>query len=267
MALRRGEGLALRRGLGAVLVLALSAAAVAGCTGSPGSTASPTPSGTDPAALQASDARGQLAGLVATAQDRHYTAAYTQTVKGRAVATLRVTLAATDSWQVVVAGGALGGTVDVALTRTAAGLYQCPLTPTPTCLSAGSALPGRADPRFQHIFTDWLAVLRDPKSAISVDAAQPVRGAKGRCFSVEPNTAALAAPLDAGVYCFDTDGTLTAATIAAGTLLLSGAPAAAPAAVTLPGPVVPGSLLGTAAPPTPPPTTPPAATSSPSRTP
>jgi hypothetical protein len=245
-----------------VLALALGAVGVAatGCTGGARGDGqpSPTPSTTGSADLQAAEARGQLAGLVAAALDRHYAASYTQKAKGRAAGTLRVSLLGADAWQVVVAGGALGGTVDVALTRTPAGLYQCPLQPTPSCLSAGSALPGRSDPRFQHIFTDWLSVLRDPRSAISVDSAQPPAGARGRCFSVEPNVAALAAPLDAGVYCFDPDGTLTAATIAAGTLILVGAALPAPASITLPGPVVPGAPLGTAAPPTPPPTTAPA---------
>ncbi len=248
----------------AALAIVLAAAA-AGCTGTPPDVAtSPSAAPTGSAALQPDDAWGQLAGRVAAAQDRHYVASYTQTVKGRPVSTLTVTIATNGDWSVVVPGGALGGTATVLLAHTAAGVYQCPLLPTPTCLSAGAALPAKSDPHFQHLFTDWLGVLRNRQSAISVDAAAPIAGARGSCFSVEPNAAGLAAPLDAGIYCFDVDGTLTAATVAAGTLLLVGTPAPAPAAVTLPGPIVPGALLGTAAPPPPPS---PTASASPSRTP
>lgn len=248
-----------------LLAVAVAAAAT-GCTGKaptqPDDAGKPTGTG----ALQASDAWGQLAGRVAAAQDRRYVASYSLTVKGRPAATLSVTIATDGSWQVVVPGGALGGTATVALARTPAGMYQCPLLPAPSCVLAGPGLPSRSDPHFQHIFTDWLDVLRNRQSAISVDNAKAPAGARGQCFSVEPNAAALAAPLDAGVYCFDADGTLTAATIAAGALVLIGAPVPAPPTITLPGPVVPGALLGTASPPpSPSPTASPSV--SPSRTP
>jgi hypothetical protein len=250
---------------GAAALLAFTLAATAGCTGHapqlPGD--DPTPGSTSDA-LQASDARGQLAGRVAAAQDRRYTASYSLSAKGRPTRTLTVTIATDGSWQVVVPGGALGGTADVALARTSAGAYQCPLLPTPTCVLAGPTLPARSDPHFEHIFTDWLGVLRDRQAAISVAPAVAIRGAQGQCFSVEPNAAALAAPLDAGIYCFDASGTLTAATIAAGTVTLVGAPTPAPATITLPGPVVPGTVLGTA---TPPPSPATSASATPSRTP
>jgi len=231
-------------------LLLVTTVTAAGCTGRPpaGPGTSPTASATGDA-YQASDAWGQLAGRVAAAQDRRYIASYSLTAKGRPAATLTVTIATDGSWQVVVPGGALGGTATVALARTPAGVYQCPLLPAPSCVLAGPGLPTRSDPHFQHIFTDWLDVLRNRQSAISVDNAKAPAGARGQCFSVEPNAAALAAPLDAGIYCFDADGTLTAATIAAGALVLIGAPVPAPPTVTLPGPVVPGALLGTASPP------------------
>jgi hypothetical protein len=250
----------------AVIALIVAGITLTGCTGGPDPLASgsPTPAVTGTAALQASDAWGQLAGRVAAAQDRRYTASYMLAVSGRSPATLSVSVATDGSWEVVVPGGALGGTATVAIAHTAAGWYQCPILPTPTCIALPGGLPAKSDPRFQHIFTDWLDVLIDRQSAISVATTNPISGARGQCFSVEPNAAGLAAPMDAGIYCFDSDGTLTAAKIATGTLTLGGSAAPFPT-VTLPGPVVAGSPLGLASPPPPPPS--PSASGSPSRTP
>ena len=39
-------------------------------------------------------------------------------------------------------------------------------------------------------------------------SSAPLPGIRGQCFSVEPNSAALAPPVDPGVYCFDEKGTL-----------------------------------------------------------
>jgi hypothetical protein len=57
------------------------------------------------------------------------------------------------------------------------------------------------------------------------------------------------APVDVGIYCYAPDGLLTAAKVDFGTLTIASQPAAAPAAVTLPGPVVAGEPLGLDSPP------------------
>jgi hypothetical protein len=263
---RRKESATAARVTSAVIALIVAGITLTGCTGGPDplSSASPTPGVTGSAALQAADAWGQLAGRVAAAQDRRYTASYQLTASGKAPATLSVSVANDGSWEVVIPGGALGGTATVAIAHTTAGWYQCPMLPTPTCIALPGGLPVKSDPRFQHIFTDWLDVLINRQSAISVAAANPIAGSRGQCFSVEPNAAGLAAPMDAGIYCFDSDGTLTAAKIAAGSLAV-GASGAPLASVTLPGPVVAGSPLGLASPPAPPPS--PSASASPARTP
>src|SRR5438874_1441136 len=93
--------------------------------------------------------------------------------------------------------------------------------------------------------------LTDPWGQLAGRLAAPLPGARGQCFSVEPNSAALASPVDPGVYCYDEKGTLTAAALPLGTLTLASALAPAPPSVVLPGPVVPGTPLATAAPPSP----------------
>jgi hypothetical protein len=101
----------------------------------------------------------------------------------------------------------------------------------------------------QHPFVDWLDPLTDRQAALSVAPAPLLAGARGACFSVEANTAALAAPVDPGVYCYETDGTLTAVKVGFGTLVLATAVSPAPPAIDLSAPVAAGSLLPTAAPP------------------
>ncbi|GIH18227.1 hypothetical protein Raf01_63990 [Rugosimonospora africana] len=200
------------------------------------------------------DPWGQLAARVATAQDKRYVARYTLTTRGRPVRTVTVTVAADGSWLVTVPGGALGGTADVAVADTPAGLYQCALGTTPGiapgCVRVADptgTLPAKNDPRVQYLFTSWLPILTDRDQAIAVNNAT-LKGAAGQCFSVEPNSAALTPPVDAGIYCYDADGTLTAAALALGTLTLTGAPAPAPPAITLPAPVVAGAPLPTTSP-------------------
>jgi hypothetical protein len=228
------------------------------CTGPP---PAPVTGASAPPAGPA-DARGQLAGRVAAAQDNRYIAGYTFTPKGRSGRTVTVTIATDGSWLVVVPGGALGGTADVAVAATPAGLYQCAMGTasgsTPGCVRVANPdgrLAAKNDPRIEHLFTDWLTVLTDRQAAISVDTAAALPGSRGQCFSIEANSAALALPVDPGIYCYDTDGTLTAATLALGTLVLATAPAPAPPSITLPGPVVPGPPLSTVAPPSPTPST------------
>ncbi|OLB87205.1 MAG: hypothetical protein AUI15_29880 [Actinobacteria bacterium 13_2_20CM_2_66_6] len=232
--------------------VALGVIAVAGCTTKPPILPDQTPSHGSATAL--ADPWGQLAGRVAAARDNRYVAAYSLVSKGRAARTVTVTIAADGSWLVIVPGGALGGAADVAIASTRAGLYQCALGSSTNCFRVGNPdgqVPPRSDPRVQYLFTDWLRVLTNRDVAISVALAAPLPGSRGQCFSIEPNSAALAAPVDPGVYCYDEHGTLTAAALAMGTLTLASAPAPAPPSVVLPGPVVPGAPLATAAPPSP----------------
>jgi hypothetical protein len=232
--------------------LALCAAVLAGCTSKPPILPDQTPSNRGPTGP--ADPWGQLAGRVAAARDSRYVAAYTLQSSGRPARTVTVTIATDGSWLITIPGGALGGATDIAIATTPAGLYECALGASTNCFRVANpdgALPARSDPRVHHVFTDWLRALGNRDAAISVDTAAPLPGSRGQCFSIEPNSAALATPVDPGVYCYDEKGTLTAAAIPLGTLMLAAAPAPAPPTVTLPGPVVPGGALATAAPATP----------------
>ncbi len=247
-------------GLGAGLVLGL---ALAGCdSGQPGPLPTPTLD------TRLAD-RDRLAGLAAAAKDRRYVATYTLTTPNQPDRTVTVAFATDGSWVVAIPGGALSGLADVAIYRSAAELFQCLLGPaagtagarpdlgpmTPSCVVV-PALTVATDPAVHHIFTDWIDPLVDRATALSV-AAGALSGANGSCFSVESNSAALAPPLDPGVYCYSDDGVLTGARVGFGTLLLAGAVAAAPPTVALPAPVSAGPPLTTNAPPPPPPPSPP----------
>jgi hypothetical protein len=232
-----------------ITAIAGCAVALAGCTTHPPVLPDQTPS--EPPVTAPADPWGQLAGRVAASRDARYVAAYTLATRGRPERRVTVTVAADASWLITIPGGALGGTADIALANTAAGLYECAAT---GCVRVGppdSPLPGGYDPRVQHVFTDWLKVLTNRAVALSVEAAAPLPGSRGSCFSIEANSAALGAPVDPGVYCYDEKGTLTAAALGLGTLTLTSAPAPAPPTVSLPGPVVSGGPLPMAAPPSP----------------
>ncbi len=236
--------------------LAATAALAAGCT-SPPPAAEPT---TARSAPPATDARLQLAGLAAAAKDRAFSALYTLTAPDRAPRTVAATRATDGSWRVDVPGGALGGTADVSIARLDAGVFSCNLPsatlPTPsTCVQVAppdGRIPKRNDPEVQHPFSDWIDVLIDRQAPIAVSASAPLPGAQGACYAVESISAALAAPMDVGIYCYAPDGLLTAARTGFGELLLQGPPAAAPPSVGLAGPVVAGEPLGMATPPPPP---------------
>jgi len=252
-----------RRPVPAVLVLATGTAMlVSGCgsqraaadgTGPSAPTSAPASASPTP---PAPDARAQLAGLVAAAKDRRMTAGYTLTRANQPVRSITVTLATDGSWRVDLPGGALGGAADIAVVGAKGNLYQCPLSITgtttrPSCVRVAgldAAPPAAVDPRVQHFFTDWLDVLSDRRAALSVATATLLPGARGTCFSVDSNSASLAPQVDAGIYCYDADGTLTAVRTTTASMVLAGQPGAAPQSVQLPGPIVSGVPLPTTSP-------------------
>jgi hypothetical protein len=181
---------------------------------------------------------------VAAAADKRYTAGYRLARPGQSSRTVNVVVATDASWLVTMAAAAGDGSVDVALARTGDGLYQCTVnTANPDCVRvAGSdgQLPANADPGIEHVFTDWLTLMADRQAPLSVDSATPPAGATGDCFSVEPSTASLTPAMQGGVYCYQPDGTLTAAALGTATLTLISPPAPAPTSITLPAPVVAG---------------------------
>jgi hypothetical protein len=204
--------------------------------------------------------RDALAGLAAAAKDRRYVATYTLSAPRRPDRTVTVAMASDGSWVVGIPGGALDGLADVAVFRSRSGLFQCALGPavgaqprpdlpavSPGCVKV-SRLTERADPRVHHIFTDWIDALVDRATALSVTAADRLPGAEGRCFSVESTSAALAPPVDPGIYCYRADGQLTAARVRFGTLSLTGPVGDAPSTVEVPAPVVDRDPLPVTAP-------------------
>jgi hypothetical protein len=246
-----------RRGLSvsaaALLTLGLLTLGLAACgQDDPGpAPTTPVPSLAD----DAPDARADLAGLATLAQDHAYAALYSVD-DGKGVARNVVATVAVDgTWRVDVSGGALGGTADVTVVSTKAGVYQCtvssPQQPiTPTCVrvaNPGKDVPDAYDPEVERLFRPALTVFTDRQAPLSVAAVQPLTGAKGSCFSVDTIAAALSAPVDVGIYCYTADGLLTAARVDFGTLTLVST-GAGPATVTLPGPEVQGQPMGTASP-------------------
>lgn len=236
-----------------------------GCdSAGPAAGPSPSPEATvpsaDPPGTSPANSRLQLAAAAAAASDLRMTGFYTLTTPGRADRTLAVTLATDGSWRVDVPGGAHGGAVDIAMAQNADGLFQCALPSAaqpvaPSCVRLGDpdapVNPG-VDPRLQHLFTDWRRVLADQRAPLAVSVAETLPGADGTCFSVESTTASLRPPLDVGIYCYRSDGTLTGALLELGTVVLAGQPGAAPPSVTLPGPVTERPALRTGSPPAPP---------------
>ncbi|MDG4806697.1 hypothetical protein O7634_07995 [Micromonospora sp. WMMD1120] len=245
------------------LALALPAFLVACSTAQP-----PAPPPADPGTVEVDAAREELAALAAAAQDRHMVAQYVYSQADQPDRTLVFTSANDGSWRVDVPGGALGGTVDVSMASTTDGLFQCALPssghPDPArCVRLGDrddTIPRRSDPRVQHPLTDWLDVLTDRRAPLAVAQADAPEGVTGTCYSVDSTSASLNAPLDVGIYCYDTDGTPTGVRTGAGALRLAAPPGPAPATVQLAGAVVvDAEPLDTAAPPTPDPSDSPSA--------
>ncbi|MFI5839397.1 hypothetical protein ACIA8K_06735 [Catenuloplanes sp. NPDC051500] len=241
--------------LSPVLLALIVAVTATGCGGEVEATPSPGPEATS-APPQQENARSVLAARAAAAEDRKVAATYTLTEGRSAPRTVVATSAVDGSWRVDIAGGAMGGLADVSVAVNADGLYQCALPSTtrpvePACIritDAAGTLPKHIDPRVQHTFTDWREVLTDRQAPLSVSFAKAVEGASGDCYAVESTYASLDAPLDTGIYCYDGGGVLTGARLSFGTLVLAQAPAAGPATIALPGPVVKGPALGMATP-------------------
>jgi hypothetical protein len=204
------------------------------------------------AAGVAVEPRADLARRVAAAKDRRFTAAYAWTGAG-APRTVTVALAADGTWRVDIPGGAEGGRSGVSLVGRAEGVYQCTVNGCVRVARAAGTVPSGVDPKVHHPFTDWPAVLADPKAALSVTSAATLPGVTGTCFSVEPTTVAIAPPIDPGIFCYGDDGMPTGVRTRFGTLALAGPPGAAPATVDLAGPVSNAAPLSTSAPPAPPP--------------
>jgi hypothetical protein len=214
-----------------------------------------TPEASDSPTATTPDPRGQLALRAAAAKDRRYVVGYKLSAPNQADRSVLVTVATDGSWRVDIQGGALSGTANVAIASRPEGQYQCTLDATAVCVKvaeAGKKLPVAVDPHTQYPFTTWLNVLTDRDVAITVTAAGALPGSAGTCYSVNPAVTAVQPPIDAGVFCYTDDGTLTAAKLPWGTFTMVGQPSPPPPTVVLPGPVTPGQPLPTSAPPAPP---------------
>lgn len=239
-----------------VLLALLVVAGAAGCGGGgpePAAVASPAPTTEPP-----ENPRSALAARAAAAEDSSVVATYSLTEGRGTPRAVIVTLATDRTWRVDIAGGAMGGLADVSVAVNGQGLFQCALPSetrpvSPVCIRIADpdgALPKHIDPRVQHAFTDWRAVLTDREAPLSVSLAKPVAdGITGQCYAVESTYASLDAPLDTGIYCYSEAGVLTGAKLSFGTLALTQAPVAGPGTITLPGPVTTGPALGMATPP------------------
>ncbi|MEU7907977.1 hypothetical protein [Actinoplanes sp. NPDC049118] len=241
------------------LAAALLTAGTAACGGSaPAKEPPAAPPSSAPAPLE--DARIQLAARAAAAEDRRFVALYTLEVEGQAPRSVLATVAADGTWRVDIPSGALGGTADVSIAQTAAGVFQCAIPSatnpvTPACVRVadrGKRVPKKYDPKIERVFRQWLPVFTDRQSALSVTAAAPLKGSSGSCFSIDTISTSLSAPVDVGIYCYAADGLLTAARVKFGRLTISSTAAAPPPTIDLPGPVSAGEPMGMTAPPPPP---------------
>jgi hypothetical protein len=219
----------------------------------------PTASASPSVADGTPDARAELAGRAALAEDRSFAALYTLDDGDGAVRNVVATVGTDGTWKVDVGGGALGGTADVSIVSIPAGVFQCTMATqtnpiTPTCVrvaDAGKQVPKAYDPKVERLFRQWLSVFTDRQAALSVTEVQSLAGAQGTCFSIDSISASLKAPVDVGIYCYADDGLLTGARVGFGVLKLVNQ-VAGPATVALPGAEVGGQPMGTASPPPPP---------------
>ena len=250
--------IAVRRGLSA-LTAAVLAASAAACDDAAPAAPSAHPSASAPSlGPDLGAARSDLAARAALAVDHRFAALYRFDAPGEPSRAVVATVASDGSWRVDIAGGALGGLADVSIVQNATGVFECSLSSAtnpinPSCVrvaDTGKRVPAESDPKVERVFRQWLKVFTDRQAALSVTTAQPLPGAQGSaCFSIDSISASMNAPVDVGIYCYAPDGLLTAAKVGFGTLTIASQPAAAPAAVTLPGPVAAGEPLGLDSPP------------------
>lgn len=219
-------------------VLAGVAVLLAGC--GDGDPPPVEPPATSPPPVTGAAVRAELAARAAAASDLVGVRLYRVSSPDLPDREMVVVRAADGSWRVDLTGGAWSGTLDIAMIGIGGQLYHCtlPTPPQPTRCVAVSGLTEETDPRVHHLFSDWLDVLRDRSAPVAVSGAPVPEGVGGQCFSVQPSAASLVPPLDPGIYCFDSDGTLTGAQLPLGTITLIGSDPATPDTVTLPGPVV-----------------------------
>ncbi len=238
-----------------VLTLGLTACGSDAPETAPPPSASPAPAaGGDP------DARADLAARAALALDKPYAALYSLDDGSGQPRDVIATSAGDGSWRVDISRGLQGGTTDVSIVSTAAGVFQCtvataanPITPACTKVAnKGKTVPKKYSPKVERLFRPALSVFTDRESALTATAVKPLEGAKGTCYSVDSISASLDAPVDVGIYCYAEDGVLTAARIGLGVLKLV-SQVAGPPTVPLPGPDTGAPPMTTATPPPPPP--------------
>lgn len=216
----------------------------------------PAPSSEAPKPEVTSDARGALAARAALAMDKAYAALYSFDDGHGEPRNVVATVGKDRTWRVDVSGGALGGTADVSIVSTAAGVFQCTLGSqsnpiTSTCVKVakpGKRVPSEYDPQVERLFRQWLSVFTDRQAGLAVTEVQPLAGAKGSCFSIDSISASLADPVDIGVYCYAEDGVLTAARVGFGVVKLV-SQIDGPPTVPLPGPEVGNAPMGMDSPP------------------
>lgn len=216
-------------------------ALLAGCSDPPaaGAAAEPTVIDLPP------DAR--LAARSALAQDQFYSGTYSYTpAAGGPVATV-IVARARQSFLVEL--GTPGRPSTTIIDHPDGDFYCRTSASAGGCMKWASAgkLAEKSEPaRMKLAFTRWLRTLASHQAPLSIADIAPPPQAKGTCFSVEGIAASLDPPVDAGIYCFDDSGRITALRLAGGTLLATGF-GPAPATVTLPAPV--GDRLPTVDPP------------------
>jgi hypothetical protein len=250
---RGGENVSVRPRSMLLSTAALLLTGVAACGGAP--EAAP-PASSAPVDQAAADAHDSLAAKAALAMDKAYAALYSFDDGRGQPRNVVATVGRDGTWRVDVSGGALGGTADVTIVSTPAGVFQCTLGSqsnpiTSTCVKVakpGKPVPDEYDPKVPRLFRQWLPVFTDRQAALAVTQVQPLAGAKGSCYSIDSISASLAAPVDIGVYCYADDGVLTAARVGFGVLKMV-SQVEGPATVPLPGAEVAGPPMGMDAPP------------------
>ena len=170
-------------------------------------TPAPRPADRPPSPTRA----GQLAARVAVAQGPavrrrvHADAARATAATGPVL----VTVATDGTWRVDIPGGALGGTADVAIAYRPDGLLPVRARPPaePACVARSPAPATEAAGRRS---TRGCSTSSRTGSTCSLDRQraarrgrrEPLAGATGTCFSVEPTHRGSRPPVDPGIFCY-----------------------------------------------------------------